>query len=110
MRSVISLTKPKLDQMQHEQQSGSDLTRMLTNEDDKLSLRTSQKPETIAHHHHKTVDAQGNIIDVVTDLNVTDYRHTCRTCKELESVFYSQKITPKKKVVRDTLTPRPKQM
>ena len=65
--------------------------------------------ETIAHHHHKTTDANGNIIDVVTDLNVTDYRHTCRTCKELESVFYSQKITPAKKSPRDVLTPRSKQ-
>ena len=82
-----------------EQQSGNK-NKVFTLEDQLLkssqSLKISDSRTDKGHQRKIRKDAEGNNIEVVTDFCVHDYKHACRTCKEMESISQTTKVLTRK--------------
>jgi hypothetical protein len=61
-------------------------------------------PKTEKGHQRKfQKDVDGNNVEVVTDFCVHDYKHSCRTCKEMESISQTTKVMSRRYNVKDIL-------
>ena len=72
-----------------------------------LSEKSFQRNEEHVIRKCVKVDEDGNRLEVETDYNISDYKHSCRTCKDMTSAVDTKVLPAKTKNFLKDLTPKP---
>jgi len=70
------------------------------------SLKKLEPKSEKGHQRKIQTDNDGNKVEVVTDFCIHDYKHSCRTCKEMESITQTTKVLSRRYNARDILKPK----